>query len=113
MKTKKPVPTKTCEDFIETLLWEAETMTKIPDEIKEQMDYIVIDGKKQFGMWRKNNEEDKIWWWDDADGRKGPMIFSFDKLTPLNLWTDYKKLKNEEKELFDKENPFWAKFFGG
>ena len=29
------------------------------------------------------------------------------------LYRDYSKLKGEEKEIFDKENPFWKEFFEG
>lgn len=42
----------------------------------------------------------------------GEILFSFDKKKIYNLWTDYpNKFTKEEKEIFDKENPFWANFF--
>ena len=42
----------------------------------------------------------------------GEVLFSFDKKRILNVWTDYPyKLSKEEKEIFDKENPYWAIFF--
>lgn len=59
----------------------------------------------------KNNPGDKIWWLDN-DETVGEWVFSFDKKKKFNLFRDYPdKLTNEEKELFDKENPYWAHFF--
>ena len=62
--------------------------------------------------WYKNNPEDKIWWLDNADEKVGEWIFSFDKKTTFNMFADYpNKLTSEQKEIFDKENPYWADFF--
>lgn len=63
----------------------------------------------------KNNPTDKIWWVEMPDGRQGEHLFSFDRETVYNLFTDYQfgKLTPEEKEIFDKENPYWAEFFKG
>lgn len=59
----------------------------------------------------KQNDNDKIWWVDNKD-KIGEHLFSFDKKTIFNLFRDYPyKLSKEEKELFDKENPYWADFF--
>lgn len=56
-------------------------------------------------------EKDKIWWVRITD-RVGYHLFSFDKEKVYNLFADYPhNLTPEEKALFDKENPFWAKFF--
>lgn len=42
----------------------------------------------------------------------GEILFSFDKKKIYNLWIDYPyNFTKEEKELFDKENPYWANFF--
>ena len=42
----------------------------------------------------------------------GEFLFSFDKKTIYNLFRDYPyKLNKEQKEIFDKENPYWADFF--
>jgi hypothetical protein len=61
--------------------------------------------------WYKNNETDKIWWKDLPD-RVGLWIFSFDKKTEFNMFSDYpQKLTKEQKEIFDKENPYWSDFF--
>ena len=59
----------------------------------------------------KNKKTDKVWWLD-GPGYKGDMIFSFDRKKRFNLFQDYPNaLTPEEKEIFDRENPFWAEFF--
>lgn len=59
----------------------------------------------------KNNPNDKIWWRDDLD-KIGEFIFSFDKKKVYNLFEDYpQNLTKEEKEIFDRENPYWRDFF--
>ena len=58
----------------------------------------------------KKNENDLVWWVESD--RIGEHLFSFDKETIYNLFKDYPySLSNEEKEIFDKENPYWADFF--
>ena len=58
----------------------------------------------------KNNKSDKIWWVDTD--KEGFWLFSFDKKTIFNMYQDYPyKLTAEQKEIFDKENPHWAKYF--
>lgn len=59
----------------------------------------------------KNNSTDKIWWVDDLE-HKGRFLFSFDKKQVFNLFEDYPhNLTPEQKEIFDKENPYWKDFF--
>lgn len=59
----------------------------------------------------KNNPSDVIWWVENSD-TVGEWLFSFDKETIFNMFADYPdKLTSEQKEIFDKENPFWADFF--
>lgn len=59
----------------------------------------------------KNNRGDKIWWVDNSE-TVGEWLFTFDKKTIFNMFSDYPdKLTPEQKELFDKENPYWAEFF--
>lgn len=59
----------------------------------------------------KENKNDIIWWVDNYD-TKGEYLFSFDKKQVFNLFADYPfKLTKEQKNLFDKENPYWANFF--
>lgn len=60
---------------------------------------------------RKNNENDVIWWVDNPDVI-GEWLFSFDKKTIFNMFRDYPyKLTVKQKAIFDKENPYWANFF--
>ncbi len=59
----------------------------------------------------KENENDKIWWVDNFD-TVGEWLFSFDKKTVFNMFEDYPwKLTEEQKRIFDEENPYWAEFF--
>ena len=59
----------------------------------------------------KEKETDTIWW-VDTSGRVGEWIFSFDKKKVFNMFQDYPhKLTKEQKEIFDRENPYWANFF--
>ena len=59
----------------------------------------------------KQNETDLIWWVDNKE-KIGEHLFSFDKKKVFNLFQDYPyKLTKEEKEIFDKENPYWKEFF--
>lgn len=62
--------------------------------------------------WYKNNNNDKIWWLDNGDERKGEFIFSFDKNKKYNLFQDYpQNLTSQEKDIFDRENIFWKNYF--
>lgn len=59
----------------------------------------------------KKNPKDKIWWVDNYD-RIGEHLFSFDKVEVFNLFKDYPhNLTEEQKKIFDEENPFWKDFF--
>ena len=63
------------------------------------------------GDFYKKNKNDKIWWIDNID-TIGEFLFSFDKKTIFNLFANYPhNLTAEQKEIFDKENPFWKDFF--
>lgn len=54
---------------------------------------------------------DIIWWIEDND-KIGEHLFTFDKKKVFNLFRDYpQQLTKEEKEIFDKENPYWANYF--
>lgn len=59
----------------------------------------------------KNNDNDKVWWIEDLE-QVGQFLFSFDKKKIYNLFADYPhNMTKEEKEIFDKENPYWKEFF--
>lgn len=61
--------------------------------------------------WYKNDPEDQIWWLDNFE-TIGEFVFSFDKKTTFNLFQDYPwKLTPGQKQIFDEENPEWAKYF--
>ena len=59
------------------------------------------------GDFYKESENSEIWLIDDLD-EIGQFLFSFDKKTIYNFWTDYDKLSDEQKAIFDKEFPTMA-----
>ena len=53
----------------------------------------------------------KITWLDTSE-KDGEWLFSFDKKKIFNMFKDYpQNLTKKQKEIFDKENPYWAEFF--
>lgn len=63
------------------------------------------------GDWYHLENGQKIWWRDNTE-TKGEFLFSFDKKKTFNMFRDYPHaLTQEQRELFDKENPYWAEFF--
>lgn len=70
------------------------------------------DQVEQLNNYFKNNPTDVIWWVDNSSEVKGEWIFTFDKKTHFNMFSDYPhKLTKEQKKIFDEENPEWAEFF--
>lgn len=82
--------------------------------------------QSDFYEFYKENPKDKIWKVthyilhdknkgfveENIDLIRGEILFSFDKKKIYNAWKDYPyNLTKEEKELFDKENPYWKEFF--
>ena len=66
----------------------------------------------QNDMWYKEEPNNQIWWLDNNNEKTGEFVFSFDKKTRFNLFADYPyKLTAKQKEIFDKEEPYWANFF--
>lgn len=58
----------------------------------------------------KNEDSDKVWWVETQE--IGNNSFSFDKKKVYNLFRDYPHaLSQEERAIFDAENPYWADFF--
>ena len=63
------------------------------------------------GDFYKENDSDKVWWVETPD-TKGEFLFTFDKETIYNLFEDYPwALTEEQKRIFDDENPYWKDFF--
>lgn len=59
----------------------------------------------------KEHPGDKTYWVDNFPNI-GEYLFSFDKKTVFNLFEDYPyKLTPAQREIFDRENPYWADFF--
>jgi hypothetical protein len=59
----------------------------------------------------KNKDTNIIDWIDNTEC-KGEFLFTFDKQKIYNLFADYPhELTEIEKRIFDKENPYWRKFF--
>ena len=74
---------------------------------REDRERMLTSGDDRY-FYRKKRS-DTIWWLKENGGEHR---FSFDKETVFNLMTDYPdKLTPEQKEVFDKENPYWADFF--
>ena len=74
--------------------------------LEDQARLITNGSDKDF--YKKKNT-DIIWWVKDDNGEQK---FSFDRETVFNLMTDYpEKLTPEQKEIFDKENPYWKVYF--
>lgn len=68
--------------------------------------------KEKFEFY-KNKDSDVIYWVDNTE-QIGEHLFTFDKKKIYNLFADYPhNLTAEEKRIFDKENPYWKKFFSG
>lgn len=69
------------------------------------MKYVEKDDEYEF--YRKDG--DKMWDAYDESPYRGVLEFTFDKKKIYSFWEDYpQNLTKEEKELFDKERPFWA-----
>ncbi|WP_379705923.1 hypothetical protein [Mediterraneibacter gnavus] len=59
----------------------------------------------------KNNPDDKIQWVMNSD-IDGVWEFTFDGKTFFNMFRDYPhELTEEQKQIFDEENPYWKEFF--
>lgn len=59
----------------------------------------------------KESPTDAISWVDNPE-QVGEFLFTFDKVKIYNLFADYPhNLTPGEKDIFDKENPYWRDFF--
>lgn len=69
-----------------------------------------IDGYENFYK-DKENKDSKIWWTSKID-TIGELNISFDRKKIYNLFRDYPyNMSEEEIEIFEKEEPYWANFF--
>ncbi len=72
----------------------------------EEEEEVISDGESCY--WHKE-KSDKVWFLENGADE---IVFSFDRIHKFYLFGDYPdKLTREQKEIFDKENPFWADFF--
>lgn len=61
---------------------------------------------------KDENHPDNTIWEVEHIGHIGELLFSFDKAIVFNLWEDYPhNFTPKEKEIFDKEYPYWANYF--
>lgn len=64
------------------------------------------------GEFHKHNENDKIWWAVDIEQIGVGPYFSFDKKKIYDRSKDYPdSLSEEEKRIFDSENPDYAEYY--
>lgn len=64
--------------------------------------------KDGYEDWHKNENSDVIWWTAPID-QKGNILFTFDKKTVFDFYSDYPdKLTAEQIKIFKKENPTLA-----
>lgn len=65
-----------------------------------------------YEFYKDEDHPDNVVWEVDHIGFIGELLFSFDKKKIYNLWQDYPhNFTPEEKEIFDREYPYWADFF--
>ena len=80
------------------------------DEIFEKYKTLSINNTNNYKFF-KQNDTDLIWWVDNHE-QKGERLFTFDKKRIFSLFKDYPhNLTKEEKDIFDKENPYWKDYF--
>lgn len=73
-----------------------------------EMVYEIMSGRMHFS---KNRKTDVIFWVDNCI-YIGQHLFTFDKRKIFNMFRDYPhNLTAEQKEIFDRENPYWREFF--
>ena len=69
--------------------------------------------RRELNMNNRGHERQTFSWVHDPKNI-GNMFFTFDGKKIFNLFRDYPhELTENEKELFDTENPYWAEFFRG
>lgn len=59
-----------------------------------------------------NHKSEQGFSWIENPDTVGEMLFTFDGERIFNLFRDYPhELTEEQKRIFDSENPYWADFF--
>ena len=59
-----------------------------------------------------DKSDNKIVKWIKKPDSVGEMLFTFGDGKTFNLFRDYPhELTDDQKMIFDKENPYWAEFF--
>ncbi|WP_409969075.1 hypothetical protein RFF05_03730 [Bengtsoniella intestinalis] len=59
-----------------------------------------------------NNDMYSAFTWLEVPDSVGERLFTFDGERIFNLFRDYPhELTNEQKQIFDEKNPYWANFF--
>lgn len=87
--------------------------TKIDDFHEDEYYVYAICNEPGFEDFHKDkeNRNNKIWWTSKI-GVIGELNISFDRKIIYNLFEDYPyNMTQEEIEIFEKEEPYWAKFF--
>ena len=97
-------------DFFEKIAMDRERRLQEERQERERIERENRTGLRTVGSDRyffKKKKSDSVWWLKETSG--GQKI-SFDKEVVFDLMRDYPhKLTAEQKEIFDRENPFWAK----
>ena len=71
-----------------------------------------IDRDDLYEFYNDDEHPENTVWEVNHIGYRGELLFSFDKKKIYNLWQDYPhNFTPEEKEIFDREYPYWADFF--
>ncbi len=87
-----------------------EKTKKVVDEELPEYYYRTLIPEKR-GFYIKKGK--KVGWLDTSE-YIGSMDFSIDGKRVFSMWKDYPwKLTREEKEIFDRDEPFWANFHKG
>ena len=59
-----------------------------------------------------NEKEKPEFRWVDTPDSIGEFLFTFDGVRIFNMFRDYPyELTEEEKQIFDRENPYWKNYF--
>ena len=94
------------EEYLKKIASERERQEQERERLAlEDRQRMLTSGGDRYFYKKKRN--DSVWWLKESGG---DHKFSFDKETVFDLMKDYPdKLTSEQKEAFDRENPYWAK----